>query len=166
MDLRPYSPLDRDLCLAVFDSNASHLLDPGARREFEDFLDRRNCSYFVMEHGGALVGCGGYAIDREKALARLLWGMVRADSQSLGLGRYLLLFRLREITKAGRYPDGPSRRAAKYCTVLRKTGIQDQPSQQGWICLRVGPGRDDDEASCVPVTATMSSAVLLPAAHV
>jgi ribosomal protein S18 acetylase RimI-like enzyme len=101
MDVRPYSTLDRDLCLAVFDSNAPHFLDPHARREFEDFLDRRNCSYFVMEHGGALVGCGGYAIDQEKALARLLWGMVRADSQNLGLGRYLLLFRLREITKAG-----------------------------------------------------------------
>jgi GNAT superfamily N-acetyltransferase len=100
MDLR-HSPVDRDLCLAVFDSNASYFLDPNARREFEEFLDRQNCSYFVMENGGALVGCGGYAIDQEKALARLVWGMVRSDSQNLGLGRYLLLFRLREITKAG-----------------------------------------------------------------
>ena len=39
--------------------------------------------------------------DTEKALAHLVWGMVRSDSHKLGLGRYLLLFRLREITKAG-----------------------------------------------------------------
>jgi len=101
VELRPYSSADRDSCLAVFDSNASQFIDPGARREFEEFLDRRNCSYFVMEHDGAIVGCGGYAIEQEKALARLVWGMVRSDSQKLGLGRYLLLFRLREITKAG-----------------------------------------------------------------
>jgi GNAT superfamily N-acetyltransferase len=101
VELRPYSATDRDSCLAVFDSNTPRFFDPSARREFEAFLDRRNCSYFVMEHERAIVGCGGYAIEREKALARLVWGMVRSDSQKLGLGRYLLLFRLREITKAG-----------------------------------------------------------------
>jgi N-acetylglutamate synthase-like GNAT family acetyltransferase len=101
MDLRPYSPLDRDSCLAVFDSNTPRFFDPGARREFEEFLDRRNGSYFVMEHDGGIVGCGGYAIEQEHALARLVWGMVRCDSHGLGLGRYLLLFRVREITKAG-----------------------------------------------------------------
>jgi N-acetylglutamate synthase-like GNAT family acetyltransferase len=101
MELRPYSPADRDLCLSVFDSNTPRFFDPGARPEFEAFLDRQTCSYFVMEHDGAIVGCGGYAIEKDKALARLVWGMVRSDSQKLGLGRYLLLFRLREITKAG-----------------------------------------------------------------
>jgi N-acetylglutamate synthase-like GNAT family acetyltransferase len=55
----------------------------------------------VMEHEGAIVGCGGFATERENSLARLVWGMVRSDSHKLGLGRYLLLFRLREITKAG-----------------------------------------------------------------
>jgi len=101
MELRPYSPLDCDSCLAVLDSNTPCFFDPSARHEFEAFLDRQDCSYFVMEHEGAIVGCGGYAIVQEQALARLVWGMVRADSQKLGLGRYLLLFRLREITKAG-----------------------------------------------------------------
>jgi ribosomal protein S18 acetylase RimI-like enzyme len=118
MDLRPYSPLDRDSCLAVFDSNTAQFLDPDTRREFQEFLDRQNCSYFVMEHEGAIVGCGGYAIEQDKALARLVWGMVRSDSQKLGLGRYLLLFRLREITKAGSiqmvYLDTPQHAAQFY----------------------------------------------------
>ena len=101
MDLRPYTPADRDLCLALLDSNTPRFFDPGERRRFEEFLDQQNGSYFVMEHDGAIVGCGGYAIEPDKTAARLVWGMVRSDSRKLGLGRYLLLFRLREITKVG-----------------------------------------------------------------
>ena len=99
MDLRPYTPADHDLCLGLLDSNTPRFFDPSERAKFEEFLDRRNCSYFVMEHDGAIVGSGGYAIERDKTSARLVWGMVRSDSHRLGLGRYLLLFRLREITK-------------------------------------------------------------------
>jgi len=101
MDLRPYTPADRDLCLGLLDSNTPRFFDPGERRKFEEFLDQRNCSYFVMDHDGAIVGCGGYAIEPDNTAARLVWGMVRSDSRKLGLGRYLLLFRLREITKVG-----------------------------------------------------------------
>jgi N-acetylglutamate synthase-like GNAT family acetyltransferase len=101
MDLRPYLPADRDLCLGLFDSNTPHFFDSRERRKFEEFLDEQHCPYFVMEHDGAIVGCGGFAIEPDKATARLVWGMVRSDSHKLGLGRYLLLFRLREITKVG-----------------------------------------------------------------
>jgi ribosomal protein S18 acetylase RimI-like enzyme len=101
MDLRPYLPADRDDCLGLFDSNTPRFFDPGERRKFEEFLDQGNRFYFVMEHDGAMVGCGGYAIEPDKTTARLVWGMVRSDSHKLGLGRYLLLFRLREITKVG-----------------------------------------------------------------
>src|SRR6266851_1836153 len=101
MDLRPYMAADRDLCLGLLDSNTPRFFDPSVRREFEEFLDRPHCPFFVIEHDGAIVACGGYAIEQEKTAARLVWGIVRSDSHKLGLGRYLLLFRLREITKAG-----------------------------------------------------------------
>lgn len=101
MDVRAYSPADRAACLAVFDSNTPRFFDPAERRDFETFLDAVDCSYFVMEHDGAIAGCGGYAIAEDTSLASLVWGMVRADLHKLGLGRFLLLYRLREITKAG-----------------------------------------------------------------
>jgi GNAT superfamily N-acetyltransferase len=93
MDLRSYLPVDRDACLAIFDSNTPQFFDPGERATFEAFLDRPDGHYVVMEHEGALVGCGGYTITAEERLASLVWGMVRRDSHKLGLGRYLLLFR-------------------------------------------------------------------------
>jgi N-acetylglutamate synthase-like GNAT family acetyltransferase len=118
MDIRPYSHLDLDPCLAVFDSNSPRYLDASARRDFEEFLDQQGCPYFVMEHDGAIVGCGGFSIEPQQALARLLWGMIRFDSHKLGLGRYLLLFRLREITKAGGvqtvHLDAPQQSATFY----------------------------------------------------
>ncbi len=99
MDLQPYLPADREGCLAVFDSNTPRFFDPAERMEFESFLDQPNCVYFVMKHEDRIVGCGGYAIAGEEKLASLVWGMVRSDLHQNGLGRFLLMFRLREIAK-------------------------------------------------------------------
>jgi N-acetylglutamate synthase-like GNAT family acetyltransferase len=100
MDVRPYSPADRPACLAVFDSNTPRFFEPGERRDFETFLDAPFCSYLVMEHDGAIVGCGGYSIEQDGSAASLIWGMVRNDLHKRGLGRFLVMYRLKEITKA------------------------------------------------------------------
>ncbi len=100
MDLRPYLPTDRAACLGLFESNVPEYFDPAERTGFEAFLDDPDCPYFVMEHNEAIVGCGGYALAQQDSLASLVWGMVRRDSHKLGLGRFLLLYRLREIGKA------------------------------------------------------------------
>jgi ribosomal protein S18 acetylase RimI-like enzyme len=99
MDLRPYQPSDREACLAVFDSNAPGFFDASERAGFEAFLAAPDCQYFAMEHEGALIACGGYGFEGDGKTASLVWGMVRADLQRRGLGRFLLLFRLREIGK-------------------------------------------------------------------
>lgn len=88
MDLRPYQPADRESCLA--------LCEPAVRPAFQQFLDDPG-TYFVMEHEGEVVGCGGYSVDPAARQASLLWGMVRPDMRLMGLGRFLLMFRLREI---------------------------------------------------------------------
>ena len=87
MDIRAYSPQDREACLAVFDSNTPRFFLAIERSDFEKFLDTLNCSYFVMEHDGAVVGCGGYVTGED--LASLVWGMVRIDLHKLGFGRFL-----------------------------------------------------------------------------
>ncbi len=48
-----------------------------------------------------MIGCGGYVVTVDQHEARLRWGMVRVDFHRSGLGRFLLLFRLREIGKLG-----------------------------------------------------------------
>ncbi len=101
MDVRPYLPADREACLAVFDSNTPQFFRPHERPDIESFLDRPNCPYFVMDHDGVILGSGGCSVQAERPLASLVWGMVHLDWHRKGLGRFLLLFRLREITKTG-----------------------------------------------------------------
>lgn len=91
MDIRPYAAADRDACLSVCDSIG------GDRAAFENTLGE--IRFFVAEHDGAIIGCGGFVIDG--ATAQLLHGMVHRNWQRQGLGRFLLFYRIREISKAG-----------------------------------------------------------------
>ena len=93
MDIRPYSPADRDACLEIFNSN----LPLAGRPLFEAFLDGALPPFFVAEHDSKIVACGGFEINGETA--RLQWGMVHSKWQRQGLGRFLLFYRLREITR-------------------------------------------------------------------
>jgi len=95
MEIRAYTLADRDACLEVFDSNAEQLT---GREEFAAFLSDPG-AFYVAEHDGRIVGCGGFAV--QGATARLHWGIVHRSVQRQGLGRFLLFHRLREITRNG-----------------------------------------------------------------
>jgi N-acetylglutamate synthase-like GNAT family acetyltransferase len=101
MDVRAYQTEDRDGCLAIFDSLTPHLTDPAERGSLEAFLDTQAHPIFVMEHEGAVIGCGGYSVTPNSDTADLRWGMIREDYRKNGLGRFLLLYRIREIGRVG-----------------------------------------------------------------
>lgn len=101
MDIRPYAPRDLAACLALFDSNLGRFFAPEERADFELFLQSPPGHYLVMEHEGEVVGCGGYAFDDTGETASLTWGIIRRDLHGNGLGRFLLMYRLREIGKRG-----------------------------------------------------------------
>jgi GNAT superfamily N-acetyltransferase len=101
MDVRPYEPRDRSSCIEVFNSLTPELLNSSALSFFEAWLDRPAGPYFVMAHEESVVGCGGYALSEDRSTAALCWGMVRRSSQKMGLGRFLLMYRIREVGKEG-----------------------------------------------------------------
>jgi N-acetylglutamate synthase-like GNAT family acetyltransferase len=101
MDVRPWSPDDRAQCLAVFDSNVPHSFDIRERGNFESFLDDGPGQYLVLEHEDAVVGCGGWAPEADAGMFRLNWGMVKREMHRMGIGKFLLLYRLRELAKTG-----------------------------------------------------------------
>lgn len=116
MDLRPYRPDDLQPCLAV--------LGPSA--EFEAFLTAPTGPYFVMEHDGALIGCGGYVI--EARTARLVWGAIRQDMRHQGLGRLLLMYRLREIGKLGKIETVSVEVPPEYAGFFESQGFRGGPT--------------------------------------
>ncbi len=91
MDIRVYAAADREGCLAVCDSIGWD------RAAVDGALGAM--PFFVAEHDSAIIGCGGFTING--AVARLEHGMVHRDWQRQGLGRFLLFYRMREISKAG-----------------------------------------------------------------
>jgi GNAT superfamily N-acetyltransferase len=138
MDLRPYLHPDRAACLGVFESNVPEYFAPAERSLFEAFLDDPDCPYFVMEHDDAIVGCGGYALAQQDGIASMVWGMVRRDSHKLGLGRFLLLYRLREIGKTGGIQMVRLDTSQKAEPFFRKQGFK----ATGLIKDGYGPGLD------------------------
>lgn len=74
MRLRPYTPVDRDACLHLFDTNVGDFFVEEERAGFEEFLDGLPGPYFVGEEDGEVVACGGYAVD-EDGEADLCWAV-------------------------------------------------------------------------------------------
>jgi hypothetical protein len=88
-------------CLDVFDSLTPALLGSTARPLFEAWLDKAGGRYFVMQNEESIVGCDGYSFSPDKSIATLRWGMIHRCSKGMGLGRFLLMYRIREIGRAG-----------------------------------------------------------------
>lgn len=99
MEIRSYAAADAEGCLAVFESNRPRYFAENERERFAEFLASGPSTYYVMEHEGQVLGCGGWAAEAEPGLVSLTWGMVRADLHRKGLGRLLLFYRLKEIGK-------------------------------------------------------------------
>lgn len=99
MEMRAFVAGDREGCLAVLRSNVPGFLDAGAEAEFGLFLDGGPVDFWVAEHDGNVVGCGGFVLDGGGA--RLRWGMVGAAYQRQGIGRFLLFFRMKAIGGRG-----------------------------------------------------------------
>ena len=100
MDPRPYTKADEAECLEIFDTNTPTYFAPTERKSFEDFLATQPPTYFVLQHDRQILGAGGYCLSDNGAQANLTWGMIRQDLHKQGLGRFLLMYRLREIAKA------------------------------------------------------------------
>ncbi|OAI42451.1 hypothetical protein AYO41_04280 [Verrucomicrobia bacterium SCGC AG-212-E04] len=95
--IREYHTGDYEACLAVFDSNVPLFFAAPERTSFANFLARLTCSFFVAEHEGRVVGCGGFYLVPADCLAGLVWGMIARDRQRCGLGSALLRERLRRL---------------------------------------------------------------------
>lgn len=97
MTIRPYTAKDRADCEAVFRTNVPRWFRKHELPGFLQFLDIGECPYFVIEHAGNIVACGGYGRRPGSDTADLCWGMVAMPSHRKGFGSQLLTTRLRCI---------------------------------------------------------------------
>ncbi|PWH11941.1 MAG: N-acetyltransferase [Anaerolineae bacterium] len=96
LTLRPYTPADQPACLAIFESNTPKYFHPTERLDFEQFLEKLPCPFFVVEMQEQIVGCGGYGTKPEGIIV-LVWGMVHRNLHRQGIGTFLLQERIKII---------------------------------------------------------------------
>lgn len=97
LTFRPYTPADEAACLQLFDSNTPQYFGPAERPDFENFLKRLPCPFFVAQAEGLVIACGGYGTDPQSGKIALAWGMARGDLRRQGVGTFLLQERLKAI---------------------------------------------------------------------
>jgi len=117
MELRPYSSGDHAACVG--------LCGPFSVPDH----------FVVMEHDGAVIGCGGYTSDGE-----LVLGTIRPDLRRQGLGRFLLLARLRELAKLPGVSHARLRAPAGFASFYAKQGFKPAgPEGEMQLRLNVCP---------------------------
>ena len=110
MFFRPYTPADKEACVAILHSSVPTytLLEEVA--EYAAWLDRAcvpgaedPCEYLVgaPAPGAPLVCAGGVAYAVTAPVAVLCWGIVRTDQHRRGIGSALLTTRLDRVRARG-----------------------------------------------------------------
>ena len=99
MKFRPYQPEDKDSCIEIFMSNTPQYFGVDEADEFRQFLETLPCAYFVATQDNEIVACGGHGYHGKKETMVLCWGMVHADLHKQGLGKFMLIERLKQIYK-------------------------------------------------------------------
>ena len=98
--IRPYQPADRQRVLEVFALNTPEFFDVGEQADLEKYLDVHWDTYFVMEGGGRVVGCGGYHFEGDGSTGRLSWDFIDPRYKGQGLGRQIINHCLEELRKS------------------------------------------------------------------
>ena len=98
VNIRPFTPVDREACLSVFDSNTPEYFDTEERDDFAAFLDAGQPYFFVATTPDeTVIACGGYYLDPLQGVAGLTWGMVHRSWHRHGVGSILLKHRIAAI---------------------------------------------------------------------
>jgi len=99
LQFRPYTTEDKDACIEIFMSNTPRYFGVEEVDEFRRFLEAPTCAYYVATQNDEILACGGHGYHDKKKAVVLAWGMVRADLHKHGLGKFMLIERLKQIHK-------------------------------------------------------------------
>jgi ribosomal-protein-alanine N-acetyltransferase len=99
MTIRPYIPSDYPQIIELFRLNTPEYFSPDEEEGLADYLNSHIQYHYIAEIDGKIMGCGGYAISKDRSTAHIAWDIVHPDSHGKGVGRKLTAFRIEEIRK-------------------------------------------------------------------
>jgi [ribosomal protein S18]-alanine N-acetyltransferase len=95
--IRPYISEDKRELVALLKLNTPQYFDAAEESDFIDYLENQRESYFVVELGKKIIGCGGINYFADAKLARISWDIIHPDHQGKGIGKKLILYRIDQI---------------------------------------------------------------------
>lgn len=122
MELRPFKSEDSEDCLALLETGHDG---------FAAFLDQPGVNFRVLENDGRIVGCGGFRIKPEQATAELEWGIIHTTLRRQGVGRYLLMARLHEISRLNSVQFASVLVPMEFAGFYEKQGFRPQGVEAG-----------------------------------
>jgi [ribosomal protein S18]-alanine N-acetyltransferase len=97
MNIRKYQATDRERIIELLRLNTPRYFSPKEETDLIQYLDYQADHFFVLEVDGTVLGCGGFNLTKDGAMAYLSWGFVDPQSQGKGLGTALTRFRIQQI---------------------------------------------------------------------
>jgi GNAT superfamily N-acetyltransferase len=101
--IRRYRDEDRPAVLAAFWSNVPAYFPASEEAWLCSCLDEPDGPLFVVTDGedgkAEIVGFGGYELSEFYNLGTVVFGLIRADRHGTGIGRDLMVYRLRHMAK-------------------------------------------------------------------
>ena len=131
---RPYSPADKEICLAIFDVNCPPFFAPNERIDYEQFLDSNPSGYELCLHAGSVVGA--YGLIGDGTIRRNLnWVLLSPKTQQLGVGSAIMnrVLNLARNAKLSIVDIAASHLSAPFFAKFGATVVNE--SKNGW-----GPG--------------------------
>ncbi|MGG5507406.1 MULTISPECIES: GNAT family N-acetyltransferase [unclassified Myroides] len=99
MKIRPYIESDKEALLQLIEKNVPLYFATEEIEEYKRYLEEEIDQYFVVEENGQLLGAGGINVLVKEKEGRISWDVIAPASQGKGIGRALLLYRLRILQK-------------------------------------------------------------------
>ncbi len=96
-EIRTYHPNDKDCLLKLLKLNIPEYFAEDEMNDFEEYLEHKIESYFVIELDGKIIGAGGINYDNNHDTAKISWDVIHPEFQGKGAGRQLLQYRINLI---------------------------------------------------------------------
>ena len=86
---RPYSPIDKLVCLGLFDANCPEFFAPNERLDYTSFLDANRLSYELCLVEGEILGAFGL-VGNGLQHKSLNWILLNPHSHGMGIGSAIM----------------------------------------------------------------------------
>ncbi|MCM4161542.1 GNAT family N-acetyltransferase [Antarcticibacterium flavum] len=98
LKIRSFTSADLDRVMELLRLNTPQYFNASEEKDLQEYLTNKTEEYFVAEHDNVVIGAGGINYFPAEKTARISWDIIHPSHQRKGIGKQLLLYRLKILT--------------------------------------------------------------------